>query len=249
MFRALIVEDNPAFCAKLHAALQSRFPFIELAVAGGVREALAAVDFAQPDLIFVDVHLVDGTGLDLTRRLRASGVAAVIVVLTVHDIPEYREESLRSGVDRFMVKGNMDFCDVFDVVESILAPRFRALIVAEEPAFEDPMRSFLLRAEPGSVIAFAAGVGEALTIARTLKPNLVVLRTAAGAEYERGFCDRVHAELATDDAMVISVYDEGRDGSRVCPSDYCLERGAVFEHEMGAVLNSLLAVRGAQLAS
>jgi DNA-binding NarL/FixJ family response regulator len=246
VFLALIVEDNTAFCENLHSALQSRFPFIELAIAGGVREALARVEFARPDLIFLDLHLADGNGLDLTRHLRASGIDSVVIVLTGHNIPEYRDAAMRSGADRFMVKGSIEFCDIFNVVQSILALRFRALIVAEEYAFEDQMRSFLRRAEPDSVIACATDVDEALMFARTLKPNLVVLCTAAGAERERSFCDSVRADQADGGAKVVSVVDPGHDGTWVCPSDYCLAKGAAFDREMTAIVNSLLAGRGQQ---
>ncbi len=249
MFLALIVEDNIAFCESLFAALQSRFPFIGVAMAEGVRAALAEVEFAQPDLIFVDVHLGDGNGLDLTRRLRAAGIDSVVVVLTVHDVPEYHDEALRSGADRLMVKGAIDICDIFDVVDSILALRFRALIVAEESAFEDQMRSFLTRAEPATVIACATDVDEALMIARTLKPNLVVLCTAAGAERERSFCDNVHADQAGGGAMVVGVHDLSHHGTWVCPADCCLNKEAAFGQEMSAIVKSLLAVRGMQATS
>jgi DNA-binding NarL/FixJ family response regulator len=244
VFLALIVEDNIAFCANLYSALQARFPFVKLAIAGGVRDALMEIELARPDLIFVDVALGDGNGLELTRRLRASGVDSVVIVLTVHDIPEYRDEAIRSGADRFMVKGSIDFCDIFDVVQSMLAPRFRALVVAEEREFEDQVSSLLSQVRPNTVIARAADLDDALRIARTLKPNLVVLGTTAGAERERSFCDSVHADQPEGSTLVVSVYDSNRDRDWVCPSDYCLTAGAAFEQEMNAIVNSLLASRG-----
>ena len=53
--------------------------------------------------------LADGNGLELARRLRASGRDSVVIVLTTHDIPEYRDEALRSGANYFMVKGGIEF--------------------------------------------------------------------------------------------------------------------------------------------
>jgi DNA-binding NarL/FixJ family response regulator len=249
VFLALIVEDNIAFCESLFAALQARFPFIGVAMAGGVHAAIAELDFAQPDLIFVDLHLGDGSGLDLIRRLRAAGIDSMIVVLTVHDVPEYRDEALRSGADRFMVKGSIDFGDIFDAVDSTLALRFRALVVAGESAFEDRMRSFLTRAEPATVIACATDVDEALMLARSLRPNLVVLSTAAGAERERRFCDSLHADRAGGGALVVSLHDSTDHDARDCPADCCLNKEAAFGQEMRAIVDSLLAVRGTQATS
>ena len=244
MFLALIVEDNTAFRENLYVALHARFPFIELVQAAGVRAALTEVGRDRPDLIFIDVHLGDGNGLDLTRRLRISGVDSMIIMLALHDLPEYRDEALRSGADRFMVKSQVDFCAVFDVVQSLLTLHFRALIVAEESAFEARMRAFLSRAVPGTVIACATEVDEALMIARTLNPNLVVLCTAAGAERERSFCESVHGDRANGGATVVSVYDSGRDAALECPTDYCMDKNAAFSQEMTAIIDTLLAVRG-----
>ena len=249
MFLALIVEDNAAFCEELCSALRAHFPFIDLAIADGVGKALAEVNFAPPDLILLDVHLADGNGLELTRRLRALGIDSVVIILTVHDITEYSDEAMHSGADGFMVKGSIDFCDIFDVVHSLLAPRFRALIVAEESAFADQTSAILTHVEPATVLACASDVNEALIVARTLKPNLVVLCTAAGAERERSFCDSVHAERPDGDTIVVSVYNAEHESGWVCPSDYCLEKGAAFGKEMTAIVNSLLAVRGQQPTS
>jgi DNA-binding NarL/FixJ family response regulator len=243
MFLALIVEDNASFRADLQAALQFRFPFVELATASGVREALAKVDLAQPDLMLVDLHLGDGNGLDLTRTLRSSGNHSVVIVMTTQDTPEYREAAFTSGADRFMAKGSIDFSAIFDVVQSMLAVRFRALIVAEESTFETQMRAFLNHAEPATVIAHVTDLDEAFAVALTLKPNLVVLGTAAGPERERTFCTLVHANQPNSGVTIVSVYDSNEDDGTDCPSDFCLGKGAAFGHEMSAIVDSLLAHR------
>lgn len=124
MFKILIVEDNRSFSDALGAGLQAHFPDLTLMKAAGVKEALAKVDSMQPDLIFTDMRLQDGNGLDFTRTVRAAGFKSVIIVLTSHDLPEYRQAALGSGADHFMVKGSIDVHKIFAVVESILASRF-----------------------------------------------------------------------------------------------------------------------------
>jgi DNA-binding response OmpR family regulator len=121
MLKILIVEDNPGFAELLQAALQERFGFPVLKAAS-VREALASAEGAPPDLLFVDLRLPDGNGLQLTRRLRAAGIDALICMLTSHDLPEYREAALRSGADHFLVKGSSGIRDIFGIVQSRLAP-------------------------------------------------------------------------------------------------------------------------------
>jgi DNA-binding NarL/FixJ family response regulator len=125
VFKVLIVEDSPVFSAALRANLQAHFPLMTLEQAAGVREALAKVDSMQPDLIFTDMRLPDGNGLELTRSIRAAGIESVIIILTSHDLPEYREAAFNCGADHFMTKGSNNISEIFGVVDSILAARSR----------------------------------------------------------------------------------------------------------------------------
>lgn len=124
MFKALIVEDNRSFSEALRATLQAHFPFLMLEQAAGVQEALGKIDSMQPDLIFSDMRLPDGNGLGLTRSVRAAGIKSVIIILTSHDLPEYRDAALSSGANHFMTKGSVSVTDIFGVIGSILASRF-----------------------------------------------------------------------------------------------------------------------------
>ena len=125
MSKILIVEDNRSFSDALGAGLQADFPDVTLVNAAGIQEALATVDSMQPDLIFVDMRLPDGNGLDFTRSIRAAGFKSVIIILTSHDLPEYREAALGSGADYFMAKGSVEVHKIFAIVESILASRIK----------------------------------------------------------------------------------------------------------------------------
>jgi len=124
MFKTLIVEDNHSFSEALRSALQSHFPFLVLEQAAGVQDALRKIDTMQPDLIFSDMRLPDGNGLALTRSIRAAGIESAIIILTSHDLPEYRDAALSSGANHFMTKGSVSITDIFSVIGSILASRF-----------------------------------------------------------------------------------------------------------------------------
>lgn len=239
MFAALIVEDNPFFSEALHAALQSRFPFLVLAKAATVQEGLAQIDSMRPDLIFMDVVLPDGNGLALTRRIRAAGVNAVVVVMTSHDLPEYRDEAIRCGANHFFGKGSIDLSTIFGIVDSMLASRLRALIVSGEAIFQEQMNAFLLHTRPEMVIACAANWDDAIEVADILKPNVVLLRSEADVESERRFCDEMRARCPGGEIKFVHVGDTGRDVTRVCPADYCVATSAAFSQELAAIINSL----------
>ncbi|MBI4291566.1 MAG: response regulator transcription factor [Betaproteobacteria bacterium] len=235
----LIVEDNFLFREALYDSLRAHFPFALLAKANGVQEALAAIEELRPGVIFLDVHLPDGNGLELTRRLRARGTDALVAVFTSHDLPEYREEALRSGADHFLVKGSASLSDIFSVVESALAARFRALVVAEDAAFSEQMSLFLKRTWPDTVPICATDWEEALETAISLKPHLVVLRSGASAESERGFCEAMHARCAGVGMSVVSVRGAAGGATQECPADHCLAEGAECGEEMAAIVNAL----------
>jgi DNA-binding NarL/FixJ family response regulator len=122
-FAILIVEDNSVFREFLQRALHARFPRLALAAAGSLREALLRINAARPDLVFADVHLPDGRGFELARRIRQMSVDAKVVFLSGYDLPEYRAEAYRSGADHYLVKGRVSIDDIAALVNSTMASR------------------------------------------------------------------------------------------------------------------------------
>lgn len=82
MAKALIVDNDPATLA----AMRALFELDGHAVAGasGLGEALACLAAAPPDVIFLDLCLAGGTGLDFLRavRVRAGWADVPVVVLS-----------------------------------------------------------------------------------------------------------------------------------------------------------------------
>lgn len=118
MFRTLIVEDSPAFRSSLCDLLRERFPCMSIAVAGDGDEAMDMLEHGLPQLVFMDIKLPGGNGLDLARAIRARHDGIVIVVLTAYDIPEYRVAALESGASHFLPKSSTTGADVAALVDS-----------------------------------------------------------------------------------------------------------------------------------
>ena len=83
MFNTLLVEDNVSYRQTLADVLLLHFPSIGVDEAGDGNEALSKVEYLRPDLIFMDIQLPGGNGLDVTREIKRIYGDIVIVILFV----------------------------------------------------------------------------------------------------------------------------------------------------------------------
>jgi two-component system, OmpR family, response regulator QseB len=117
--RVLLVEDEPAIATPVMRALQAQG--LEVRVAHDLETGRAAITEAEPDLMILDVGLLeheDG-GFLLAREARAAGYAGSILFLTARDALLDRVQGLDEGGDDYVVKP-------FELLE-VLA-RVRALL-------------------------------------------------------------------------------------------------------------------------
>jgi DNA-binding NarL/FixJ family response regulator len=104
MLTTLIVDDNQAFRTELRTFLTASFPAMLLTEAADGMDALHKIDALDPDLIFMDIHLQDENGLDLTKKIKSLYREIIIIVLTNYDLPEYREAAFAFGANYFVAK-------------------------------------------------------------------------------------------------------------------------------------------------
>jgi DNA-binding NtrC family response regulator len=106
--RALIVDDDPGFLAGL-AELVKREGFA-VASANNLKEARAEMAAHPPDILLVDLHLPDGSGLDLLEGLEPA-LAPEVLLITGSASLETAVDSLRRGVADYLTKP-VDFARV-----------------------------------------------------------------------------------------------------------------------------------------
>lgn len=122
MFSTLLVEDNEAFRQMLTEILRAHFPGMAITHSLDGKAALSTVGDGYPDLVFMDIRLPGENGLELTRRIRQARQQTVIIILTGHDLPEYRQQAFRNGADCFLAKDS-ESCmeDILAQVEGAMA--------------------------------------------------------------------------------------------------------------------------------
>jgi YesN/AraC family two-component response regulator len=117
MLKTLIVDDTPNNRNTLRGLFRIHFPSMIVEEASDGKEAKEKVRSFQPHLILMDIRLPDVSGLELTKEIKIMNSNVVILILTGHDYPEYRNMAARTGADSFLVKGGASK-EILAVIES-----------------------------------------------------------------------------------------------------------------------------------
>ena len=130
MLKTLLVDDNDLNRETLKGLFTRYFSSMIVEEASDGREAIQKVESFQPDLILMDIRLPDGSGLELTTKIKLTYSNVKILILTGHHYPEYKEMAGRCGADGFLVKGGSSK-EILAVVESLF-PRAKESTNAEK---------------------------------------------------------------------------------------------------------------------
>ena len=99
MTRVLLADDHPMIGAALEVLLRGTdYELIGRARSGA--DALAQIQRLKPDLLLLDVHMPDGSGLDVLRKLRENRRAPAVVLLTAG-----MDDSQLLAVDKLAAEG------------------------------------------------------------------------------------------------------------------------------------------------
>ena len=119
--RILVVEDNPVNQILMVRLLEKRGHSVS--IAGNGREALAAVDGEQFDVVLMDLQMPEMDGLEATEVIRReeqkTGSHLPIIAVTANTMNGERDRCLRAGMDGFLTKP-VHAASLFEAVETVL---------------------------------------------------------------------------------------------------------------------------------
>lgn len=104
IIRALIADDDAGFRQRVKELLASEPDIIIVGEAADGQEAIQKARELRPDLVLMDVRMPGLNGVNATHQLKEEMPEAKVIMLSVFDLPEYREAAIVSGASAYVVK-------------------------------------------------------------------------------------------------------------------------------------------------
>jgi response regulator of citrate/malate metabolism len=102
---AVLVVDDDFMVARIHTQFVERTPgFRVVGVASTGQAALDDIARLRPDLVLLDVHLPDMTGIDVLRRLRGDGDDVGVLMVTAAREADTVRAAASGGAVHYLVK-------------------------------------------------------------------------------------------------------------------------------------------------
>jgi len=173
----LILVDDHALCRRGLADLLTHQGGMQVvATTGNPDEVLALAQAHQPDLLMLDLRM-STPGLTVLKRLRDQGVTTPVVILTMSDAREDLAQSLRLGVQGYLLK-DMEPTAIVDSIrraaqgELVMAPAIAGklgdILRDEQPATEAESALKHLTGRERQILAHVAAGMSNKAIARAL---------------------------------------------------------------------------------
>ena len=103
--RTVLVVDDDFMVASIHIRFVERIPgFAVVGTAATGRAALEEIERLVPDLVLLDVHLPDITGIEVLRTLRAAGNQVGVVMVTAAREADTVRAASAGGAAHYVVK-------------------------------------------------------------------------------------------------------------------------------------------------
>ena len=115
--RLLLADDHTLLLEGYQKLLEQHFE-----IAGMVKNGRELVDAAvvlRPDVVLLDISMPQLNGLEATRQLRNLVPDCRIVIVTMHDDPEYIYEAFRAGASAYFLKQSAA-SELVSAIESVL---------------------------------------------------------------------------------------------------------------------------------
>ena len=127
-----LVDDHALFRTGVRSELTD---FVEIVgEAGTVDEAVRMIDTERPEVVLVDVHMPDGGGVEVIRRVGATHPGTQFLALSVSDDPDDVISVIRAGARGYVTKtiSGPELADAVERValgDAVFSPRLAGFVL------------------------------------------------------------------------------------------------------------------------
>lgn len=117
--QVLLVDDHAAIRQQVKELITAE---AGIAVIGEATDGLEAITRArelEPDLVLMDVRLPGQSGLEATRQLKDEMPKVKVIILTLFDLPIYRDTALAYGASDYVIKKAM-FKELLPAIQRVM---------------------------------------------------------------------------------------------------------------------------------
>ncbi len=200
--RVLVADDHPVFRKGLSALLSSLPEAEVVGEATDGEQAVALAAALAPDVIVMDLHMPNMSGVEATRSIVGASPNTGVLVLTMFEDDDSVFAAMRAGARGYLVKGS----DTEDVVAAItavargeaifgpsIARRILSFLTKPLSAFDPQLFPELSTREREVLDLIAAGAGNA-DIAKRLFLSPKTVRNHVSSVFTKlQVADRAHA--------------------------------------------------------
>lgn len=118
--RVLIVDDHPMITEGIQAILET---YDDITVVGALNKGQDAVDQVAelaPDVILLDLNMPDLSGLNATEMILEKRPETRILILSMHNSPEYISTALSHGAKGYVLK-DVPTEEIKTAIETVMA--------------------------------------------------------------------------------------------------------------------------------
>jgi DNA-binding NarL/FixJ family response regulator len=117
--KIFIADDSELLVEKLDNILSD---IQDIKIIGKAYDALTAADLIKkliPDVVILDIHLNDGSGIEILKQIKKNNPSTIVIIFTNHSESDYRKVCLKASADYFLDK-SIEFEKTLDICKNLI---------------------------------------------------------------------------------------------------------------------------------
>lgn len=133
--RVMVVDDHFVVRAGVASYIDSQSDMTLVGEAGSCSDALACVGELTPDVVLMDIRMADGSGIDVTRQIRAKYPNIKVVIFTTYADLDLLRDAIDAGASGYVIK-RMALKALVDTIRRVVAGEDLVIDERAETALE-----------------------------------------------------------------------------------------------------------------